>query len=73
MWNEVSGWCTFPGDQKPITPVGRPDMVAYLTEEELTLASKDLENLGFEPQSFMIALTAPPSPVDYFHAFVRPR
>ncbi len=56
-----------------LKPTGMPDTVAYLTEEELTLASKDLEDIGYDPQSFMIALTAPPSPVDYFHAFVRPR
>jgi len=56
-----------------LNPTGIPDTVAYLTEEELTLASKDLEDIGYDPQSFMIALTAPPSPVDYFHAFVRPR
>ena len=56
-----------------LKPTGIPDTVAYLTEEELTLASKDLEAIGYEPHSFMIALTAPPSPVDYFHAFVAPR
>jgi hypothetical protein len=55
-----------------LTPTGIPDTVAYLTEEELALASKDLEDIGYDPQSFMIALTAPPSPVDYFHSFVRP-
>jgi hypothetical protein len=58
---------------RSLTPTGIPDTVAYLTEEELTLASKDLEDIGYDPQSFMIALTAPPSPVDYFHSFVRPR
>lgn len=58
---------------RSLTPTGIPDTVAYLTEEELSLASKDLEDIGYDPQSFMIALTAPPSPVDYFHAFVRPR
>ena len=58
---------------RALTPTGIPDTVAYLTEEELTLASKDLEDIGYDPQSFMIALTAPPSPVDYFHASVRPR
>ena len=52
---------------RSLTPTGIPDTVAYLTEEELTLASKDLEDIGYDPQSFMIALTAPPSPVDYFH------
>ena len=58
---------------RSLTPTGIPDTVAYLTEEELALASKDLEDIGYDPQSFMIALTAPPSPVDYFHAYVRPR
>jgi hypothetical protein len=58
---------------RALTPTGIPDTVAYLTEEELTLASKDLEDIGYDPQSFMIALTAPPSPVDYFHVSVRPR
>ena len=58
---------------RSLTPTGVPDTVAYLTEEELTLASKDLEDIGYDPQSFMIALTAPPSPVDYFHALVQPR
>jgi len=55
-----------------LAPTGIPDTVAYLTEEELTLASKDLEDIGYDPQSFMIALSAPPSPVDYFHCFVLP-
>ena len=58
---------------RSLSPTGIPDTVAYLTEEELTLASKDLEDIGYDPQSFMIALTAPPSPVDYLHCFVRPR
>ena len=57
---------------RSLTPTGIPDTVAYLTEGELSLASKDLEDIGYDPQSFMIALTAPPSPVDYFHAHVRP-
>ncbi len=58
---------------RSLAPTGVPDTFSHLTEEELTLASKDLEDIGYEPQSFMIALTTPPSPVDYFHAFVRPR
>jgi hypothetical protein len=58
---------------RSLAPTGIPDTVAYLTEEELALASKDLEDIGYDTQSFMIALTAPPSPVDYFHAFVQPR
>ncbi len=57
---------------RSLKPTGIPDTVAYLTEEELALASKDLEVIGYDPQSFMIALTAPPSPVDYFHSFIRP-
>jgi hypothetical protein len=58
---------------RSLTPTGIPDTVAYLTEEELTLASKDLEAVGYDPHSFMIALTAPPSPVDYGHFFIQPR
>ena len=56
-----------------LAPTGVPDTIAYLTEEELSLASKDLENIGYDPQSFMIALTAPPGPVDYCHCLIRPR
>jgi hypothetical protein len=58
---------------RSLTPTGIPDTVAYLTEEELTLASKDLEDIGYDPHSFMIALTAPPSPVDYCHFFIQSR
>ncbi|BFU94441.1 MAG: conserved protein of unknown function [Nitrospira sp.] len=50
---------------------GVPDTVAYLTEEELTGASRNLEEIGYDPHSFLIALTAPPSPVDYFHLLMR--
>ena len=57
---------------RSLTPTGVPDTVAYLTEEELTLASKDLEDIGYDPQSFMFTMPAPPSPVDYFHALIRP-
>jgi hypothetical protein len=56
-----------------LKPGGVPDTVAYITEEELMRASKDLEEVGYDPQSFLIALTAPPSPVDYFHLLLRPR
>jgi Putative S-adenosyl-L-methionine-dependent methyltransferase len=58
---------------RSLTAAGIPDTVAYLTEEELMAASKDLEGIGYDPQSFRIALTAPPSPVDYFHVLVQPR
>ncbi len=56
-----------------LKPAGVPDTVAYITEEELTLASKDLEEVGYDPQAFHIALTAPPGPIDYFHVSIRPR
>jgi hypothetical protein len=56
---------------RDLKPTGVPDTVAYLTEEELTAASKDLEAIGYDPQSFLIALTAPPGPVDYFHMAAR--
>lgn len=52
---------------------GVPDTVAYLTEEELMRAAHDLEEVGYDVQSFQIALTAPPAPVDYFHLSCRPR
>jgi hypothetical protein len=58
---------------RSLAPTGIPDTVAYLTEEELALASRDLEAIGYDSQSFMIALTAPPSPVDYYHSFMKPR
>jgi len=46
---------------------GIPDAVAYVTEEELTRAAKDLEDIGYDPEMLNIALTAPPSPVEYYH------
>ncbi len=52
---------------------GVPDTVAYLTEEELTRAAKDLEAIGYDEQTLLVALSAPPAPVDYFHALVNPR
>jgi hypothetical protein len=52
---------------------GLPDTVAYLTEEELMRAAPDLEEVGYDAQAFQIALSAPPSPVDYFHLCLRPR
>jgi hypothetical protein len=58
---------------RSLAPTGIPDTVAYLTEEELALASRDLEEIGYDSQSFMIALTAPPSPVDYYHSLIKPR
>jgi hypothetical protein len=56
-----------------LKPTGVPDTVAYITEEELTRASTDLEDIGYDPQTFLVALTAPPSPVDYCHCFIQSR
>lgn len=56
-----------------LKPTGVPDTVAYITEEELMRASTDLEEIGYDPQTFLIALTAPPSPVDYCHCLIQPR
>lgn len=50
---------------------GIPDTVAYLTEEELTLALKDLEEIGYESDAISMALGAPPSPIEYSHFFCR--
>jgi len=50
---------------------GVPDTVAYITEEELTRAAKDLEAVGYDPDTLSIALTAPPSPIEYCHFFCR--
>ena len=46
---------------------GIPDTVAYITEEELTRAAKDLEDIGYDPDTVNIALTAPPSSIEYYH------
>jgi hypothetical protein len=56
-----------------LKPGGLPDTVAYITEEELMRAASDLEDVGYDPQAFQIALTAPPGPIDYFHFFLRSR
>ncbi|MEY4526575.1 MAG: hypothetical protein RL768_294 [Nitrospirota bacterium] len=46
---------------------GVPDTVAYLTEEELSATSKELEAVGYDPDTLNVALTAPPSPIEYHH------
>ncbi|MGA6827136.1 hypothetical protein ACO9S2_05915 [Nitrospira sp. NS4] len=46
---------------------GVPDTVAYLTEEELATAAPDLEGVGYDPDTVNVALTAPPSPIEYHH------
>ena len=50
---------------------GIPDTAAYLTEEELMRAMKDLETVGYDPDTIGIAITAPPSPIEYCHFFCR--
>ncbi len=46
---------------------GIPDTVAYVTEEELTRAQKYLEAIGYDVDAIQMAMTAPPSPVEYCH------
>ena len=46
---------------------GVPDTIAYLTEDEVWGAMRDLEPLGYDREGIRAALTAPPQPVDYFH------
>ena len=46
---------------------GVPDTVAYLTEEELSSVSRDLEAVGYDPDTLNVAFTAPPSPIEYHH------
>lgn len=46
---------------------GIPDTVAYLTEEELMRAQKDLEAIGYDGTTIRIALSAPPSTIEYCH------
>ncbi|MDO9118774.1 MAG: SAM-dependent methyltransferase [Nitrospira sp.] len=46
---------------------GVPDTVAYLTEEELLATARDLEAVGYDPDTLNVALTAPPSPIEYHH------
>ena len=46
---------------------GIPDTVAYLSEEELTRAYRDLEGIGYDPDVIAVALSAPPAPIEYCH------
>ncbi len=46
---------------------GIPDTVAYVTEEELTCAQKDLEEIGYDVDAIRMAVNAPPSPIEYCH------
>jgi hypothetical protein len=51
---------------------GIPDTIAYVTEEELSQAQGELELLGYEREAWLMALGAPPSPVEYYHFAFRP-
>jgi hypothetical protein len=50
---------------------GVPDTVAYLTEEELLHAQRDLEEIGYDRESIHMVLGAPAAPIDYHHFFFR--
>ncbi|OQW33792.1 MAG: hypothetical protein A4E19_02790 [Nitrospira sp. SG-bin1] len=46
---------------------GIPDTVAYLTEEELMSAQQNLATIGYDGDTVKMALSAPPSPIEYCH------
>jgi hypothetical protein len=50
---------------------GLPDTVAYLTEEELSRAQRDLDEIGYDRESIQMVLGAPAAPIDYYHFFFR--
>jgi len=52
---------------RSLKETGIPDTVAYVTEEELTRAQRDLEDIGYDPDAMMMAMSAPPSPIEYCH------
>jgi hypothetical protein len=52
---------------RSLKETGIPDTVAYVTEEELTRAQRDLEDIGYDPNTMMMAMSAPPSPIEYCH------
>ena len=54
-----------------LDPRGVPDTVAYLTEEELSRAQRDLEEIGYDRESIQMVLGAPAAPIDYYHFFFR--
>lgn len=55
-----------------LKPSGIPDTIAYVTEEELSQAQPELEKLGYEREAWLMALGAPPSPIEYYHFSFRP-
>ncbi|MBM4138076.1 MAG: class I SAM-dependent methyltransferase [Nitrospira sp.] len=60
-------WETLDVILRSLKPNGVPDTVAYLTEEEITTAHKDLEVIGYNIDTIKMALSAPPSPIEYCH------
>jgi hypothetical protein len=55
-----------------LKPNGIPDTIAYVNEEELNQSQMALEELGYERDAWLMALGAPPSPVEYYHFSCRP-
>lgn len=56
---------------RSLKDTGIPDTVAYLTEEELSRAQQELEAIGYDPDTIAMAMSAPPSPVEYCHFVCR--
>ena len=50
---------------------GVPDTIAYLTEDEVLTARRNLEELGYDSQALPAAFAIPPQGVDYTHLFFR--
>ena len=51
---------------------GVPNPAAYLTENEVMSALPDLEALGYERETVLMAMDAPPAGIDYTHWNYRP-
>jgi hypothetical protein len=52
---------------RSLKETGIPDTVAYVTEEELARAQRDLEDIGYDFDAIAMAMSAPPSPIEYCH------
>lgn len=50
---------------------GVPDTIAYLTEEEVSAAERDLEAIGYDVDLLKTALLAPANAIDYYHQLFR--
>ena len=62
---------TMEGTLSSLKHHGVPDTIAYLTEDEILTARRDLEGLGYDSQALPAAFTIPPQGVDYTHLFFR--